>query len=279
MAVLLGQNESGTGTALSMTQELGYAWKFTAVGGTATELHAKWSAKGTATKVKVGIFEESGGKIKAETPLVEVEFTSTEVGEVSVGGFSQALTNGTAYFIALLPENGTATLKRGSTTASVKTSATKHKTLAAITQAQWANEETLGPVWLWATGTEGTIVTGKATGTLLLGGTSKGLAAQKVEGKATGPVLLTGTAKGATTEVLKGKATGAVLLTGTAKGRTAEVLKGKATGRLLFGGTAKGAAAGPVLGKATGTLTLRGTAKGSAKEVTSRRAIIMIFDE
>jgi hypothetical protein len=131
------------------------------------------------------------------------------------------------------------------------------------------------------TETTGAAVTGKASGTLLLTGTAKGVATQKVEGNATGPLLLTGTATGSTKAVVSGKATGTLILTGTGTGstKTGEAVTGKGSGTLTLTGTAKGSLRAVVTGSASGVLHLTGRAKGTTGPVTGKKVVIFVFDD
>ncbi len=257
MAILIGATTAG-GALHSSAEKKGYATKRECLAtGKLTELKVTVDALNKAEEVRLGIFADSAGAVGAaivETGAIAVVKEKAE----TVGGAvtETELIAGTTYWLGFIPLKGAGRIK------ATEKASWGFKTTLAVTkfnEGTWtASEVKFGePAPIWGEGTTGV----------------------PIEGKATGAALLTGTAKGSTTEVLKGKATGSVLLTGTSKPKLAEVLKGKSTGTLLLGGTAKGAAGGPATGKATGTLTLRGTAKGSAKEMTSRRAIIMIFDE
>lgn len=126
--------------------------------------------------------------------------------------------------------------------------------------------------------TASTVVTGKATGTLLLTGTATAIVRSVVSGKATGPLLLTGTATATVRNVVTGKAAGALLLAGTATGTIRAVVAGKATGTLLLTGLSTGVLRSVVAAKATGTLILTGTAKASvANNVTGKAAGVLLL--
>jgi hypothetical protein len=123
------------------------------------------------------------------------------------------------------------------------------------------------------------IVQGKATGTLLLTGTATGTARAVVAAKATGSLLLTGTSTSTVRSVATGKATGALLLTGRATAAAGSVIMAKGTGALLLTGASKATIASNIVGQATGTLLLTGSGRPFKPSTTTRRSLILIFDE
>ncbi len=256
MTVLLGQEAEGVGVTASVVTENSHTFKFTALAtGQVTALHMIFSESGTGTSCNLAIQANEAGTPK-DGVLVEGSVASTAAGAHEVAVAETEVVEGTAYWLTFQPQGGTAKYKQAATTVR-RIDGTKHKKISETKNSEWGAEAAKGPISIWATGTVGLPLTGKATGAM----------------------LLTGTAKGTAEQVVTGKATGAIHLGGTAKAQTAEVLKGKSTGHLLFTGTAHGTAGGPTFGKASGTLTLRGTAKGSAKEVSTRRSAIFIFED
>lgn len=118
----------------------------------------------------------------------------------------------------------------------------------------------------------GGVVSGKATGAILLTGAASGSAKQVVSGKATGPILLAGSSTATVKNAVLGQATGTLVLTGTSKGTVAGALHGKATGALVLTGTAKATLAAVVSGKATGPILLTGISTGQRFSRTTAKA-------
>jgi hypothetical protein len=264
-------NETAEATLVIESKERPFACKFKAAAtGTIEELKVTVKCETAETDCDIGIYSEGAGvpgvlKAHKKTGKIKIgeELTLTAT------GFSVAVTAGTTYWLAVVPTLGTFKLKykkeAGKEDIKKGTTGTKAPELGEATTWEVFAESTLMTIWALGTETGGQLE-GKAKGTILLGGTSKGVAANVVKGIATGPLLLGGTGKGVAANVVKGVGTGSLLLTGKAKGATAEALKGKAAGAILLTGTAKGTISGgaPVVGKATGTLTLTGSAKGTA---------------
>ncbi len=159
MATLLGRTSEGTGATIAAAAEIGWGFKFTGLAtGKAEALHVTISTElSTATKLNMAIQKSAGGKPE-ETPLIEATITNVTKGSHEVAlpePFTVEIKSGTEYWITLVGEDGTWKFKQGAETASAKTGANKSKKLSGFTTAQWAAEETKGPVAVWVTGTEG----------------------------------------------------------------------------------------------------------------------------
>lgn len=157
MALLIGQEAEGAEAEVAPGVEVGSAFTFKALKtGTLTALHVKFSANGTGTKSRIAIQADEAGKPKVGV-LAEGEITSNTAGEHEATGLSVAVTEGTTYWLTVLPLGGNLKYKPGSTTAR-RSAVTKRTTIAAIEAADWGATLNKGPVSIWGTGSEGTEV-------------------------------------------------------------------------------------------------------------------------
>src|ERR1035437_177692 len=280
MAILVGQEGEGASAAIATSQEVPRYYRIEAAHtGTVTELHVKHSVAYTG-KTDVAICTDNGaaavpGEVKGEAQVV---LAAETLATVSIAGVK--VTKGAFYWLAF-EDLLAGKFKQGVGAGKLRTGKTAHTKISE--QTEWvAVSENKQPCSIWATGTEeegGAPVTGKATGAVLLTGTAKGTAAQRVEGNAGGnlvsnALILTGSAKGQTAEVLSGKATGALLLAGTSKGTAVQRVAGKATGALTLNGTAKGSLKAVVTASAAGTLYLTGSARAGAEVIVNRPGLV-----
>lgn len=283
MALLLGQETESAGAEIATAAKASIAFKFTALAtGKVTALHVTFSANGAGTSCNIAIQANEGGATgkPVEGVLVEGVLSSTTAGSHEVAVAETEVIAGTEYWLTLQPQGGNSKIKPGST-AATRLDGTSHSKISEDKSAEWAAESKKGPAAIWATGTTGESVKGKASGALLLSGTAAGTLQAVVSATATGALLLAGTAQGTVAQRVEGKATGALLLTGTATGSTKEgaSVSGKATGILTLTGTAQGSQQAVVTGSAAGVLRLTGKAKGRLAPTGGRKVAIFVFED